>query len=815
MGVSFFQDPHDRTFLSSNPGRDESQMMPIAASQQAGPEGHSQTSGANYEVNNALWQPLSSYVGLRHMFLLGITCRAWHDCLANAPVDQLPEESRRILLPPGLTSRLPLLELVSRQAQLLAWLRCKHGIFPEIQHLSFERSRTGSNNADVDEAAEADPKDEIIFPETVGSDANDEEDAAAESLDTEKRCTRILDPRSFRELNWSPCLCVEDPSRWLALEPDCGYPGDPMLADLDTLDHQQVTYLDSLSEVFPGTTEPLIFDRPPESQAHWLEDGHCLLVHSPQATQAATTSCCPNYTYKVNACSKTRCLVRLPGANQNGTPHVFAVSNPKIPVTDIFCWLFEHAGSTGVEEQIIAYDLCSCQPLYQVSCPESLLDKCDHIHQAEGSASSGQDTRSSSQMRERRVFLKQLLVAPTKDFLVILWTISCLNNDHPSGEQKERRGLSIHSATTGELYHSRLLRLADPEACSFALDILLMWLPCSHNLMVLDRPHGDLRLITPSGWELWKVSRAERSWDLVTAQASQPVKCSIWTGLGASPCGRWILVTDEVHHNHRHAFMQHGPDGYTGQVSIVETSTSNICFRYTSRKPFTIMEPAWSESGEVCLLQELALVLVMCPRVQPTSQAFHCFELLSIWLGPSLEPPFSRHNNFMGLLPCGSTVIAMRTKDAECSNSTRAQHWQVPSPAALVMDDTVASEGLLPSDCVGLTLDDPDIWRLAWHPLQSACMYVLIDRGRGFHCIDARAGRCVKSWTEAELHDHDLRDQPVDHPNSAADDQSNAGEAHPGYSRLPKALKWSLDGSKLAVASGPRCSVLHFKDMCK
>ncbi len=113
------------------------------------------------------------------------------------------------------------------------------------------------------------------------------------------------------------------------------------------------------------------------------------------------------------------------------------------------------------------------------------------------------------------------------------------------------------------------------------------------------------------------------------------------------------------------------------------------------------------------------------------------------------------------------------------------------------MDSTLASKGLLPSNCAGFTLDKPDVWHLAWHPLHSACIYMLVDWDGGLHCIDARASRCVKSWTEAELHDH------------------QGGEAHPGYIGIPHALKWSPDGSKLAVASGPRCSLLHFQDMCK
>ncbi len=200
--------------------------------------------------------------------------------------------------------------------------------------------------------------------------------------------------------------------------------------------------------------------------------------------------------------------------------------------------------------------------------------------------------------------------------------------------------------------------------------------------MILDSSRGDLQLVTPFGGSLWTTSRADRSRDPVAAQASQHVKCSIQAGLSASPCGRWILVTDEVYHKHCRASMQHGPEGNTGQVSIVEGSTGKICYRYPSRTPFDFMEPIWSESGEVCLLQELALVLVMCPHAQSTSQAFCHFELLDIWLDPSLESLYNRHKNFMDLSPCGGTVIAIRTEAIEREEPICAQHWQVPSPAA-------------------------------------------------------------------------------------------------------------------------------------
>ena len=96
------------------------------------------------------------------------------------------------------------------------------------------------------------------------------------------------------------------------------------------------------------------------------------------------------------------------------------------------------------------------------------------------------------------------------------------------------------------------------------------------------------------------------------------------------------------------------------------------------------------------------------------------------------------------------------------------------------------------------------------------------------HLFDAKANRCVQSWTEDELHGSAALNegtegvqQPQPHDAPSADDSH--GHFHRVYEILmafmkwfSHALSWSQDGRRLAVASkasltcGARCSVLCF-----
>ena len=137
--------------------------------------------------------------------------------------------------------------------------------------------------------------------------------------------------------------------------------------------------------------------------------------------------------------------------------------------------------------------------------------------------------------------------------------------------------------------------------------------------------------------------------------------------------------------------------------------------------------------------------------------------------------------------------------------------------------------------------------QVAWHPLHSACFYAIARAGGGLQLIDAKASRCVQSWTEDELrgpamplhpavgmagsdglprpeHADDVSCSNVprvgvhNHNNDDYDDDFNRNSDHDHLVPVPHTLSWSQDGRRLAIASGAsltsgaRCCMLHFSD---
>ena len=98
----------------------------------------SQACSKMLEAHEALRQYTLPCLRLRNIMHLAGTCRGWHQLITDTPLHQLSEEARRLLLPSGLNSSLPLPQLVKQQAQLLARLRGKGGFTPGIQRLSLK-----------------------------------------------------------------------------------------------------------------------------------------------------------------------------------------------------------------------------------------------------------------------------------------------------------------------------------------------------------------------------------------------------------------------------------------------------------------------------------------------------------------------------------------------------------------------------------------------------------------------------------------------------------------------------------------------------
>ena len=83
-------------------------------------------------------QALSPHMDLQQIMLLAGTCRAWRQLITLTPVHELSAEARRAVLLCGLSTSLPLLQLLQQQAQLLARITDQHSDPLQIQHLSFQ-----------------------------------------------------------------------------------------------------------------------------------------------------------------------------------------------------------------------------------------------------------------------------------------------------------------------------------------------------------------------------------------------------------------------------------------------------------------------------------------------------------------------------------------------------------------------------------------------------------------------------------------------------------------------------------------------------
>ena len=703
------------------------------------------------EISDALRQQMLPCLGLRSVMRLAGTCREWHQLVSETPLHHLSKEARLTLLPPGLTSNLPLLGIVKQQSQLLAGLRGKHGFTPDIQRLSFA--------------------DDLLKSSQEGDAAH----------------SGYVPPLRFQSVLWSPCDSLEDASRWLALFPAGVCRRLPIV--LDTKTGQQVCFEEGSSpmRLTPGNR--------PDLPAAWLMDKPGQIWFFMASGKISGSVAC-----LADVHPQSLLPIGPPGHQFSGTSQFFTVCSEEGSALDVLCWFPEHA--PGFDNQIIVFIAFSRQMLYQLSCPQQL---CRHfMHFQDDESSSAQQTNDRQDIEA--VLSCQVLLAPNKQLFAVVWDwqeSSCL-------------GLSIHSASRGDLLHSMLLMEGiDANTCICQP----RWLPSSSNFMYANGS-GLLHLITPSGSRLWSSAWADRH----PGHSTAPARHDIATTLNASPCGRWILVMES-------APSDECPETSTRHVTVVEASTGRNLARFDTNSSLYYLEVRWSMPGEVCFIASLDWVLVCYPQADPTLTTIRPYQLLDT----ESSGPFTTLT-YPSLSPCGSTVI-----DLDSSRDPGLRHWQIPPTEVDSLTVTNKSASALktlikqPVVCADLMAGQlgNGILHEAWHPWHSACIYAVSSSKGGVHLIDTRANRCVQSWTEDELHGpaeptagsegvqcpelHDADD------NSAADDSDDESDESDldvvgDHYVFPHALSWSKDGCRLAVASkasvrrghGARCSVLCF-----
>ncbi len=309
--------------------------------------------------------------------------------------------------------------------------------------------------------------------------------------------------------------------------------------------------------------------------------------------------------------------------------------------------------------------------------------------------------------------------------------------------------------------------------------------------------------MTFTGQMLWSLPGSERSPAVAAAQACADNEMDSGTMATTSPCGRWILVVDGLWDP-----IAYQPPART-YVSIVGAETGTVLHRLTAQVACDDDRASWNQSGQVCLLSWLPMALIACKSANASNQAFRQIELLC--KSPSPRGSWADvSGNPLSLSPCGRTVIGMHSVDPEDTRIDRLQCWQLP-PASYPSNSYVNS--VKPSTVSGLTPYEPNFSQAAWHPLQGAQVFA-IGSDRGDLCvIDAKANRCIVSWSEEELHGVAAASRLTDGPCQSAPAAPTSSVV-----TLGQDLEWSGDGRRLAVASratatsGAKCSVLQFAD---
>ena len=707
----------------------------------------SQVCSQLFEADDALRQHMLPCLELRSIMQLAGTCRAWHQHITDIPLPQLSAEARRAVLPSGLTSGLPLLQLVKQQAQLLARLRGKHGFIPRVQRLSFR-----------DHLPDASPQ---VHAQPSDSEPN----------------------RQFHGILWSPCTRLEDASRWLTLQPALEPKNHPVVHHpivVDTEAGRKVCFSEDLSSML------LAHGGDPWHYAAWLTDKSDRIVffrvsglsHGPIACLA-------------DAHGQGSLLLSLPGAQHCGSTRFFTVCSEQGSAVDVLCQvqiLRCHGPDHRSEDQITVLDVSSRKLLYHLSCPKQLRQSFLQI-QLEGNRQS----QSASTNLKVGARMWRMLLAPNKQLLAVLWQCNVPLMLQSNLKRVICIGLSIHSATRGDLEHSTIL----PGGTSGHFDCRPSWLPCSSNIVYIG-DGGIVHLMASSGRIMWSSARANRKQPLFTAGPFMA------TDLSASPCGRWLLVMDLSDSGSNSS--RDGPiNDNIWQITILEASTGQTLIGHVSAPATSVFKGSWSTSGEICLIEasRLALALVHSPRGPPHLSTFQLYELLGRAASdPFLEGPCIRS---LSPSPCDSTVVGLEF----CTGLQL--HWRIPPSSTSGKEAALVPRPLQPVS-LGQPLQRPRYTtHRAWHPLHGARIYAIFGTDGSLHLIDAKAHRCVWSWSRDELHGPATPSDSGQGDNiSSANDYHNDSDdfIHPQ-------LSWSSDGCRLAVISdsslknGARCSLLH------
>ena len=436
--------------------------MTVAASLQAAAERPTWM----LEARDALHRSMLHHLDLPQLAQLAGTCTAWHQLVMGTPLCQLSQEVHQQVSPSGLTSSHPLLEVLEQQVQLLGQLRGSQRHAIRVQPVSFSEAASRT-----------------VHPR--------------HRHEASRRGPQV----QFGELIWSPCENLEESSRWTVLQPSHGQQLAPVV--IDACNGQQVCFQGEEPASVMASMPAGAADGEPALHAEWLAHDQLVMHPSrslPNSYPHRPSSVCIRL---AAASSGSFRIARLTGLEQAGNYSFFPLGSGSSSVKNVLCWAAKRGMKGSFEGYIIVHDLPSCLPLYQLSCPQPMLNSFLQFHHISISASIYE--AGNHEGKHWCVQAIHIMPSPCKKFFGVLWAFELLHGSLVLLPDIDSvlLGVSVHTAADGEHQHS--VSLAGGEAGRPATHCWPSWIPGSSNIVTVNTA-GLLSCIAWSGQVLWTSS---------------------------------------------------------------------------------------------------------------------------------------------------------------------------------------------------------------------------------------------------------------------------------------------------------------------
>ncbi|KAK9824967.1 hypothetical protein WJX74_011063 [Apatococcus lobatus] len=715
---------------------------------------HAWDASRSYEISHIMRRYLLPHLPFQAIMALSRTGYDWHQLITTTSLQQLPTAALAQILPAGLRSQQPFLEVLQQQATLLAKLRGKRAAttLPLKSSFSTHGPVTG--------------------------------------------------------LSWSPQSDLSSPSQWLQVShlhygnPGSDFPeaifhsmavlnlqtGQPVLfnhVEWPSGNQNGLLPTRGLDPTAPSASSVLSSAdcNMAMTRAAWVADGQFMAIMSSSQTAGGEEPSDPTESMLTLADLIQQTMttaINVTGRQERGP-------GPVSPTGNMICWvqrtpdvIVERAVTS--EDRILVYSLPHMQVLCEMGPPTQL------------------PTDKGLQRRQLQVEW-----SPNGTMFAVLWAVVMPlwpgtkrnRNSHGSfGLTTHQPVISIYHAATGACLGRKILLCPDNDLTNAELVLTcasspsFAWTPASSHLMVMHA--GVIYKIDTGTQEVWRLTYSQRGLQLPSSDLYLPDMATSIT-LPVSASAHCFCVLDEFTEP-----VEDQAEVTQAQVSMIEMSSGRLVYRFCSTEEVGVHNSrnvTLATEGNVCLLTELGVVLLAAHDGEDSqSPSWSQHDLGYAQLPDSGDQSDSEDPNCipgLSLSPCGSIVSGLKSEgNNEWVNSSPKplSHWHVTNAAA-------DGQNVQPNVSSGNFPCAMDISSLAWHPHPQALVYAVYDVEGTVHLVDARADCQVRSWQAAELLGKGLAD---------ADPLPDTSNMLPHLA----SLKWSRDGCKLAAFKGAACAVI-------